>query len=140
MKKDYSVTSLAGALIWGAAMILRRLPMPDAGIIRDLLNALPKFGIVWLVVGLVITFWPQLFKKPFPANRVYLLIALSLLPIVLYKIVLPLVREYDIVFPPLDIVASLLAAGWLGVEHFLEQRNALSEEKDKDDEGAALEK
>ena len=138
MKKDYSVTSLAGALVWSAAMILRRLSLPDSGIIRHLLNALPKFGVVWLIVGLVITFWPQIAKKSFPSNRVYLLIALSLLPVVLYKIILPLARDLDIVFPPLDIVASLLAAGWLGVEHYLEQRKAPPSEA-ADEGGAAVE-
>jgi len=124
MKKDYSVISLAGSLIWAAAMVLRRLSLPESGIIGQFLNVLPKFGVVWLVVGLVVTFWPHLTKKPFPANRMYLLIALSLLPVVLYKICLPLLLGVRASFNVWDYVASLAAAGWLAAGHFLEEHKA----------------
>jgi len=126
MKKDYSVTSLAGALLWAAAVILRRLPLPASGIVSLVLNVLPKFGIVWIVVGLTVTFWPHLAKKPFPANRVYPLISLALLPVVLYKIAYPLVFGGGIALYPLDFAVSLLAAGWLALAHFREQRKASS--------------
>ena len=124
MKKDYSVTSLVGSLIWALATVLRRLPLPDSGIIRLVLNVLPKFGVVWILVGLTVTFWPSFTKKPFPPNRVYLLILLALLAVVLYKVALPLVLGHGIVFYPWDYAASLLAAGWLAVAHFMAQRKA----------------
>ena len=136
MKKDYSVTSLAGALIWAAAMVLRRLSLPESEIIGHILNVLPKFGVVWLIVGLVITFWPNVIKKPFPAKGVFPLILLSLLPVVLYKIVLPLVRGIDLVVYPWDYVASLLAACCLAVEHAIVRGKTSPAEADK---GVAVE-
>jgi len=137
MKKDYSVTSLAGALIWAAAMVLRRLSLPDSEIIGHIVNVLPKFGVVWLIVGLVVTFWPHVAKKPFPAKGMYPLILLSLLPVALYKIVLPLVRGVDLVVYPWDFVASLLAALCLAVEHALASGKASKSEAA--DQGVAVE-
>ena len=131
MKKDYSVTSLAGALLWATAVILRRLSLPASEIVSPVLNMLPKFGIVWIVVGLTVTFWPHLAKKPFPPNRVYLLILLSLLPVALYKIAFPLVFGGGIALHPLDFVASLSAAGWLALAHFMEQRQVPSNKTNK---------
>jgi len=131
MKRDYSVTSLAGALVWAAAMILRRLSLLESGIIGQLINALPKFGVVWLVVGLTVTFWPQLFKKPFPANRMYLLIALSLAPFVLYKICLPLVRGVPMSITVWDVAATLAAAAWLAVEHLASSKASPDEKADE---------
>ena len=124
MKKDYSVTSLVGSLIWALVIILRRFPLPKSGIIRLVLNVLPKFGVVWIIVGLTITFWPSFAKKPFPTNRMYLLILLSLLAVVFYKIFFPLIFGIGNVFYLWDYVASLLAAGWLAATHFMAQRKA----------------
>jgi len=129
MKKDYSVTSLVGSLIWVLAMVLRHLPLPESGIVRHVLNVLPKFGVVWIIVGLTVTFWPRLTKKPFPANRMYLLIFLSWLPVVLYKIAFPLIfGTGKVFFYPWDYAASLLAAVWLAAAHFMAQRKAPPDE------------
>ena|GEM_PF-3545677 len=132
MKKDYSVTSLAGALIWAAAMVLRRLSLPESGIITPILNVLPKFGVVLLIVGLTVTFWPHVFKKPFPPKGMYPLILLALLPVVLYKIVLPLIGGVDLVIYPWDYVASLLAAGYLAVAHALDYRKVAPDDASVD--------
>jgi len=135
MKKDYSITALAGSLIWAAAMVLRRLSLPESGIVSHILNVLPKIGMVWLVVGLVATFWPYVTKKPFPANRMHLLIILALLPVVLYKIAYPLVRGVPLHLNVWDFVASVAAAVWLMVGHHISERRTEAHE-----EGAAAEK
>jgi len=128
MKKDYSITSLIGSLIWVLAVILRRLPLPDSGIVRHVLNVLPKFGVVWIIVGLKVTLWPHFSKKPFPVNRMYLLIFLSCVPVVLYKVAFSLIfGSWSAFFYPWDYVASLLAAGWLAAAHFLSRRKAPAE-------------
>ena len=122
MKKDYSVTSLAGALVWAAAEVLRRVLPSATGIVPLLINALPKFGVIWLMVGLMVVFWPYVLKKEFPPNLLYPMIGISLAPVLLYEILNPVLRGGSVY--PWDIVASLVAACWLAAEHFLERRKA----------------
>ncbi len=120
MRKDYSVTSLAGALIWAAAVVLRHLSLPQTGFIRFILNIMPNFGVIWLIVGLTITFWPYLFKKEFPSNRLYALVGISLALVLLSEIVHTLLLKAP--FDVWDIVASLAAACWIVVSSLLANR------------------
>jgi len=120
MKKDYSVTSLTGVLIWAAAVVLRRLSLPDTGIIGLLLAILPKFGVIWLIVGLTVTFWPYLAKKEFPVGWMYPLFGVSVIPALLYVILNPVIRGVGVY--AWDIVACLVSACWLAVDHFFELR------------------
>lgn len=120
MKKDYSVTSLAGALIWTAVVVLRRLSLPATGIIRFIVDILPNFGVIWLIVGLTVTFLPYFTKKEFPPQRMYLLIGVALGLVLLSEIAHTLLL--NAAFDVWDLVASLVAAGWLVAEHVLEQR------------------
>jgi len=120
MKKDYSVTSLTGALIWAAAVALRRFMPLETGIVQLLLNVLPKFAAVWLIVGLVATFWPHAMKKELSPKGMYALIAAALALLLLYVIGRPLLTSSAVY--AWDIVAAGASAGWLAVSHRLDTR------------------
>lgn len=122
MKKDYSIIALVGILIWVGAAFLRFLPMPQSGPVRFLLNVGPNFGVVWGLVGLTISFWPQWRKSEFPPKYFYALVGIALALLLASEIVhaLFLNSPFDI----WDMVTSLISAALLMLLHIRVQRKA----------------
>ena len=74
MKKIYGILGLVGAVLWGAAVLLRGTPIRDYHLIKQLLWVAPNFCVVWIGVGGVVTLFPLAFKREFnPAHMVWLL-------------------------------------------------------------------
>ena len=125
MKKIYSFLALAGCLIWVAAVVLRGTEVAANPVGDFLLGIAPNFGAAWAVVGLTLTFWPFILRRPFDMGKFALLLLATLLALLASEVVhmLWLGARFDI----WDMVASVVALLVLALVRVAEKKKIVSE-------------
>lgn len=102
------IMMIVGAAIWAVALALRAV---GAASLPEWLSlaagAAPNFAAVFLGVGAVPVLYPLVFKKPFPANKMHLLLAGILILAVAFEFLFDYLRIWPVDF--LDIAVSAAA-------------------------------
>ena len=126
MKKVYSYLALAGCLIWGAAVVLRGTAVVASPVGGFLLGVAPNFGAAWAVVGLTLTFWPIVLRRPFDMGKLSLLLLATLLALLVSEVVhmLWLGARFDV----WDMAASVVALLVLALVRVLEKKKEPAKE------------
>lgn len=118
MKRTYQIFALIGAVIWAAAVLVRGTGAVMLPLFTDLVGVAPNFGVMWVLMGLGVSFFPRLYRREAGARDRLWLAAGAMGVLLLSEIVHTVF--FGAGFDWLDLLASLVAAGilllvdWLG--------------------------
>lgn len=108
MKKTFQLLGLNGAIIWGAAVIVRSLNLSMPGILSFIVGVAPNFGVVWFLMGLYVAYAPYILKRESTRRGRYFAIAAILAMLLLSEIVHAAFLGAG--FDMADMVTSVIAA------------------------------
>ena len=107
MRKTFQFLGLNGAIIWGAAILIRSMNLSMPAALQLIVGVAPNFGVVWLLMGLYVASSPALFKRESTRKGRYLVIAV--IPCVLLLSEAVHAAFLGARFDTADIIASMIA-------------------------------